>query len=241
MDIRELITGNERLMITYSAMMIAFVFLTTVVFNLYIPATQGFFNIGETGVYLAAITGGPIVGMIGGGVGSMLADLFLGYGVYAPATLVVKGLEGFIVGYLAIVFEEYMRKRGRYIGILIGISTGLAILVIGNTYLQSSDTTITLFNGLFTIDIATLVWDILGIAVIAMTLILGIKYPYFLGDIIAMIAGGVEMILGYFLYERYLFGYEAYLEVPYNIMQMIAGTVITIVLITALRAYYGEK
>ena len=44
MEIREIIRVNPMMRITYSALMIAFVFLTTIVFSLYIPATEGFFN-----------------------------------------------------------------------------------------------------------------------------------------------------------------------------------------------------
>lgn len=73
----------------------------TMAFSLYIPATRGYFNVGETMVYLAALLMGPVVGAFAGGVGSMLADLALGYYVFAPATLVIKACEGFLVGFLS--------------------------------------------------------------------------------------------------------------------------------------------
>ena len=41
-----------------------------------------------------------IVAGIAGGLGSMLADLILGYSHYAPATLVIKGFEGLVAGFL---------------------------------------------------------------------------------------------------------------------------------------------
>jgi len=70
----------------------------TIVFSIYVPQTEGFFNIGETMVYTTALIFGPFVGAFAGGVGSGLADLFLGYPHYAPATLLIKGCEGGIVG-----------------------------------------------------------------------------------------------------------------------------------------------
>ena len=51
-------------------------------------------------VYTTAILFGPLVGAFAGGIGSMFADLFLGYSHFAPATLIIKGLEGAIVGLL---------------------------------------------------------------------------------------------------------------------------------------------
>jgi uncharacterized membrane protein len=65
-----------------------------------IPATSGYFNIGETTIYIAALVFGPLVGGFSGGIGSALSDAFLGFGLFAPGTLVIKGAEGLIVGFL---------------------------------------------------------------------------------------------------------------------------------------------
>lgn len=66
-----------------------------------IPATRGFFNLGEVAIYVAAVAFGPVVGMLAGGVGSALADIWYQAPYYAPFTLVIKGLEGYVVGRLA--------------------------------------------------------------------------------------------------------------------------------------------
>jgi len=65
-----------------------------------IPATSGYFNFGETVIYIAALIAGPLVGALAGGVGASLADVYLGFAVFAPGTLVIKALEGAIVGLL---------------------------------------------------------------------------------------------------------------------------------------------
>ena len=65
-----------------------------------IPATSGYFNIGETAIYIAALVFGPLVGALAGGIGSSLSDAFLGFGLFAPGTLFIKGGEGLIVGFL---------------------------------------------------------------------------------------------------------------------------------------------
>jgi uncharacterized membrane protein len=72
-----------------------------------IPATSGYFNIGETTIYIASLIFGPLVGALAGGLGSALSDAFLGFGLFAPGTFFIKGGEGLIVGFLNIT----LRKR----------------------------------------------------------------------------------------------------------------------------------
>ncbi|MHA1106367.1 MAG: ECF transporter S component [Promethearchaeota archaeon] len=55
-----------------------------------VPATGGYINIGDLGVLLAGLIFGLIIGFISGGVGSVLADIFLGFPIWAPATFLVK-------------------------------------------------------------------------------------------------------------------------------------------------------
>jgi len=79
----------------------ALVAVSTMTFSVYVPATKGYFNLGEVMVYISAILFGARVGGIAGGLGSMIADILLGYPIFAPATLIIKGLEGTIVGFLS--------------------------------------------------------------------------------------------------------------------------------------------
>ena len=51
-----------------------------------IPATSGYFNIGETTIYIAALVFGPFVGALAGGIGSSLSDIYLGFALFAPGT-----------------------------------------------------------------------------------------------------------------------------------------------------------
>jgi len=79
----------------------ALICILTMIISIPLPATQGFINIGDAGVMITGLMFGPIIGGLAGGVGSALADIFLGYTIYAPATLIIKGLEGFLVGIIA--------------------------------------------------------------------------------------------------------------------------------------------
>jgi uncharacterized membrane protein len=92
--------------IAISAIMASLVCATTLLIQFPIPATQGFFNVGDAMVMVAAITFGPIVGFFAGGVGSSLADLIGGWYVWVPFTLVIKGLEGFLAGSIMVLDEE---------------------------------------------------------------------------------------------------------------------------------------
>jgi uncharacterized membrane protein len=127
-------------------------------------ATSGYFNIGETTIYIAALIFGPLVGAMAGGIGSALSDAFLGFGLFAPGTFFIKGAEGLIVGFLNIT----LRKR------------------ISNLTVCAT---------------------------------------------ISVLAGGLEMVAGYFLYEQFVIGYPfavALAEVPFNIVQMLIGLIVAI-------------
>lgn len=88
-----------RLVIT--ALFAALVTVGTMVIQIPTPATQGYINFGDTLIFISGVLLGPLGGLFAGGVGSWLADLLSGYAHYAPWTLVIKGLEGLLVGLLA--------------------------------------------------------------------------------------------------------------------------------------------
>jgi len=77
----------------------ALVCATTIMFIINIPATSGYFNLGETVIYIAALVFGPYVGAIAGGIGASIADMMLAP-QFALGTLITKGIEGTIVGFL---------------------------------------------------------------------------------------------------------------------------------------------
>jgi uncharacterized membrane protein len=84
-----------------AGVMAALVCVATLLITIPIPATEGFFNIGDALVIIASLTFGPVVGGLAGGVGSALADAIGGWFNWVPFTLVIKGAEGVIAGYIA--------------------------------------------------------------------------------------------------------------------------------------------
>ncbi len=86
--------------LTAGALATALVAAATLAIRIPVPATQGYINLGETVIYLTALLLGPVHGLVAGGLGSALADLVGGYVQFAPFTLVIKGVEGALAGYL---------------------------------------------------------------------------------------------------------------------------------------------
>lgn len=81
--------------------MAALVAVTTFAVQIYIPATRGYLNFGDIIIFVSALTFGPVVGGFAGGVGSAISDVAGGYAYFAPYTLVIKGVEGFIAGLIS--------------------------------------------------------------------------------------------------------------------------------------------
>ena len=75
-------------------------FIGTIILRIPIPATGGYFNLGDTFVMLAGLLYGPLVGGLVGMIGPAAADA-VGYPPYILATAIVKGLEGLAVGYIS--------------------------------------------------------------------------------------------------------------------------------------------
>lgn len=72
-----------------SALMAALCCAATLVVQIPAPA-NGYINLGDCAVLLAAWLLGPIYGAAAAGVGCMLADILAGFAYYAPGTLVIK-------------------------------------------------------------------------------------------------------------------------------------------------------
>jgi len=96
--------------LTYSAIAIALVAIATMSLQIPIPQTRGYINLGDTLIFVFALLWGARVGALAGGLGSALADLLTGYAHWAPFTLIIKGIEGFLVGAFA-AREKNLPKR----------------------------------------------------------------------------------------------------------------------------------
>ena len=239
---REITTKNKSiaLKIAITAIMAALTCVVTMAVAVYIPGSYGFFNIGESIVYLSAILFGPIIGAISGGVGSMIADIFLGYSNYAPGTLVIKGLEGFLVGYvyLKLIKKNKNKTENRTTVLLVSSAVSVGILIIGILY-YLGEAELSGFNYLWVIttDFSYLLW-----IVIALISFIAINSVYMFMDqnvslkIISMFIGGIVIVLGYYLYASFILGnVGAYVEIPFNFLQSLLGITISVPLIDPIK------
>ncbi len=106
-----------------AAIFTALVTLVTMAFHIPVPATGGIINFGDTIIFTTALLLGRKIGFLAGGVGSALANLLLGLVIYAPFTLVIKGLEGLIAGHIGhkAFMERGERKRPLFGLVLAGL------------------------------------------------------------------------------------------------------------------------
>ncbi len=98
-------------------------FLGTTVIRIPIPASGGYFNLGDTFVMAAALLYGPLVGGLVGAIGPAMADA-LGFPQFILATAVVKGVEGILIGLIA-------GSRRRPWRAVIALAVGVLVLVGG--------------------------------------------------------------------------------------------------------------
>jgi len=124
--------------IAINGAMIAMVFLATYFTKIPIPATQGYFNLGDTVIMVAAMLLGRGSGLLAGALGSLLADVVGGFFIFAPLTFVVKGLEGFIVGSFASLKGSWKSGwLGKALAVIAGALTMVAGYFIGEAYILS--------------------------------------------------------------------------------------------------------
>jgi len=233
--------------IVFASISTALVCVATMLFQVYVPATRGFFNIGESMVFLSALLFGPFVGAFAGGIGSMLADLLLGYYYYAPATLLIKASEGFIVGFLSSRHPKFSSAKWKILTALLGILIGGFLAIIGALY-YSGEVELTIGQITTMLKIPTIFWVGLGlIAAISITTVGLFTEPEAGWIVLSVIAGGFVMVLGYFIYQMFLigplFGIEAFAiaEVPINIGQMTVGSIIAIPAVKIVRKIFSPQ
>jgi len=90
-----------------TALLMGLIMLATSTFRIPSPFTQGYVHLGDTMIFLGVLVLGKKNGTIAAGIGSALADIMAGYAIYAPWTLIIKGLMAFVMA----VFIEAMAGR----------------------------------------------------------------------------------------------------------------------------------
>ena len=84
--------------IILTGLMMAMIVVATIVIPIPVPFGTGYIHFGDAMIFLSVLILGWKYGAVAAGVGSALADLIVGYGIWAPWTVVVKGGMGVIMG-----------------------------------------------------------------------------------------------------------------------------------------------
>ncbi|WP_391205952.1 ECF transporter S component [Psychrobacillus sp. L4] len=96
-------TNSRTFDLILTAMLIALVFVSTLVLNIRLPiaANGGLVHLGTAMLFIASIVFGPKKGALAGAIGMGIFDLVSGWTLWAPFTFVARGLQGYIVGKIA--------------------------------------------------------------------------------------------------------------------------------------------
>lgn len=134
-------TRQKTLSIAITAMLISLVFIATVFLNIKLPikANGGLVHLGTAMLFIASILFGPKKGAIAGAVGMGLFDMVGGWLIWAPITIVARGLQGFIVGKIA---WAKGRKGGslalNIVAMVVSMPIMMAVYYIGEVFLYNN-------------------------------------------------------------------------------------------------------
>ena len=108
--------------IAYASIFTALVYVTTSI-SFAMPPPLGVWHAGNLASFLSAILCGPIVGAFACGVGATLFDVWnplwgSSYAIYAPATLLIRGSMGYLLGKIA--YKKTNHRTYAILAILFG-------------------------------------------------------------------------------------------------------------------------
>ncbi|MGD2249296.1 MAG: ECF transporter S component [Candidatus Methanofastidiosia archaeon] len=210
-----------------SAIFAAVVCAATLIIRIPVPATAGYINLGDSMIFVSALLFGARIGGIAGGVGSALADILGGFGSWAPFTLVIKGTEGAVVGWLSRRGDTISKKT-----VSVGVSIVLFVIGLLGLYLFQNPE-------MGTVEAAMVELNILLVVAALYLFFVSLDISYFY---VAVITGGLIMITGYFIVESVLYGIPAALaELPGNFFQAGSGLIIAIPVVKAINRALPQK
>lgn len=111
-------TNSIRRLTTAGVLAAAIILLTTLV-SIPMPGGLGYINLGDAGVLLAGVLLGGGWGALCAGAASAISDILLGWGVYAPATFVIKGAVALVGGLLFAASKKQIRYAALFAAALI--------------------------------------------------------------------------------------------------------------------------
>lgn len=107
---------------TYSAMLIAIAYLLTAFAQIAYPL-GGYLNFGDAIILFSSFLLGPFYGAFIGMIAGSLADLTLGGFAFIPFTIVAKGGEALLAGFLHKIFPKKIKWLSYILGAIFMIVT----------------------------------------------------------------------------------------------------------------------
>lgn len=139
---------------TLVGLLSAITFLITFYFP--IPLAFGYFNFSDAVIIFASVFINPYAGFTVGMIGAGLADLMAGYSAFIPFTIIAKGAEALLAGYLYKAFKGKLKFLALYIG---GLAMALLyipayMLIEGNVWAFIKTTPFDVVQGLIGASLA---------------------------------------------------------------------------------------
>ena len=229
--------------------MAALTFISTSILAFPIAFTNGYIHLGDGFVLSCGVVLGKKYGALAAGIGSALADIYLGYASWALPTFIIKASMAYLVGY---IYEDLTNKGKVYrlVGGFTALWVGfMAIIarIIASTQNVAASSEVLLADGLIT-DLAdlgprtsftttALVAALIIIPAIYLTIYLMVKdnneNTAFLNKLIAFLTAGTIMIVLYYATYGIMYGNWTVpiFSVPSNLIQYILGIIIATALL----------
>ncbi len=129
MNILEKTRNDKTFALVVDALFIALTFVATWLINIRLPlaGSGGLIHLGNVPLFVAGMLIGRKCGMLAGGIGMAMFDLMSGWTAWAPFTLVIVGLMGYMIG----LISEKQPFKNRTANDILAIIVALAIKIVG--------------------------------------------------------------------------------------------------------------
>lgn len=115
--------------LTVSAVFAALILVSTMFLSIKLP--NGYANLGDGFVIVGALLLGKYYGACAAAIGSGLADLFEGYALYAPATIIIKALMALIAALIFEAFKDKDKIKIKFSALILASLVAEIIMVFG--------------------------------------------------------------------------------------------------------------
>lgn len=224
--------------------------IATMVIAIPVPFTNGYIHLGDSMVFLSVLVLGWRYGAVAAGVGSALADIFLGYVNWAPWTLCIKAVMAILMG---LIIEKAMGSTRNtliaagatvvaWLGFHFAVNRIIEIQAANNpSALLSEEVTDVSQLGAFLNSMQSqLMVAALAIPVFLIVIALVLKKKENLSvpvsEILGMTMAGLWMVFGYYVAGGLMYGNFAVsaFSIPMNMIQFVAGFLVAALLTAAL-------